>query len=414
MRKRFTTLLIFGLVALSLFASDANTVTKENLILTLAQDSGKTVMRLAWEKASKIELQGIVDTEAQPAEDENELIPAQEIHPVKLVKAENETLPPAQELPPPEELRPAEEIIPQVIEPAEAEMIEEIVYEPEEMVEEPVIESVEPAEEVAVKPTEELEAEAVSPLVEEAETYTRVKNPELVETEEAETIAEPVEIEENDASTTEAGSVEITDEADATKCDSTQPVAINLYVDTLNLDNGIEEPGKDRIFMLESGLTWDDLALACWLDCLKESDTIQPHTGLFSLRLYYGEQKSDTERLGIEAGFSVYLEEHMEKGFAFEVPVQLTVTFTPGFEKVKFPFSFGFGLMTGFDAGERISYFGPVAHVAAGLEMHPNDSLVLAVTSRLDATMRLLTGESVDSTLELAWTPVTFAIGFMF
>lgn len=413
MRKRIVTLLIFGLIAISLFASDANTVTKENFVLTLAQDSGKTVMRVAWEKASKIELAGIENAEAVPAENEKELVPVQEIHPVKLVKAENEALPPAQELPPPEELKPAAEIIPQVIELEEAEMLEEVA-ETIEQVEEPVIESVEPVEEVAVEQTEEVETKVVVLPVEEAETYTRVKNPELVEVEESETPAETVQVEESEVSATEAELSTEEDETDVTNCDATKLAAINLYVDTLNLNDIAPAGEKDQILMLESGLTWDDLTLACWLDCLKKSDTIQPHTGLFSLRLYYGEQKSDTERLGLEAGFSIYLEEHMEKGFAFEVPVQLVITFTPGFDKVKFPVALGFGLMTGFDSGERISYFGPVAHVSAGLEFYPNESLVLAVTSRLDATMRLLTEESMDSTLELAWTPVTFAIGFRF
>lgn len=171
---------------------------------------------------------------------------------------------------------------------------------------------------------------------------------------------------------------------------------------------------KDTYLMLESGLSWSDLRRAWWLDCLHESNAINPHNGLFTLRLSWGRQGNEIVRTGFELGASVHLDGEMEKGFAFEFPVQLKLSLTPGTDNLKFPFTFGAGFMTGFDAHERNAYFGPVAHVSAGLEAHSDGGFIISLTTRLDATVRFLTEESHNSTIEITWTPVTFAVGTVF
>lgn len=175
-----------------------------------------------------------------------------------------------------------------------------------------------------------------------------------------------------------------------------------------------EEDGVDTILTLGVGLSWSDLRWNWWLDCLDYSGLVPASTGWFPVSLSWERIHNPLLRTGVEIGVTTSLRGDMDKGVELSFPIALTMSLTPSAGPVSFPLTLGAGVTTGFDADERNAFFGPSAHVSAGIEVWLTDHLLLGLRTRLDVSLRLLAEESRNSTIEMGYTPVTLSLGAAF
>lgn len=187
----------------------------------------------------------------------------------------------------------------------------------------------------------------------------------------------------------------------------------SIHIDAVEHEGKQNSDDDSTIIRVNAGLTWDDLRRTWWLDCLGRSDEIPERTGNLSLLFTWEKEQNSLLRTGFEAGTVLMLKEAMEKGTEIAFPLSITMALTPSAGAVSFPLTFGVGFLAGFDAYERQAFFGPAVHASFGLEARAGQ-FVIALTTRMDLSMRLLAEQTHDSVIELSWTPVTFSLGAAF